>query len=46
MMIHSATMIIYDDDDDDDVIEKKFDGCKNVMNSCLLKILQLKQSDE
>jgi hypothetical protein len=43
MMIHSATMIIYDDDD---VIEKKFDGCKNVMNSCLLKILQLKQSDE
>jgi hypothetical protein len=45
MMIHSATMIIYDDDDDD-VIEKKFDGCKNVMNSCLLKILQLKQSDE
>jgi hypothetical protein len=45
MMIHSATMIIYDDDDDD-VIEKKFDGCNNVMNSCLLKILQLKQSDE
>jgi hypothetical protein len=39
-------MMIDDNDGDDDVIENFFVGCKNEMNSCLLKIPQLKQPND